>query len=165
MYVGYGSGGDVIKPYTVSLMEGLRNKNATLNEELANIYSDWCKKNPPDHGFWGHWPHYYNEVPISDELIKKSAENSDCAIIVIGRSAGEDRENYLTKGSYYLTDDESSLIKRVSENFKNTVVDTVITNNGSVVFDGAITEAVSVSVSECAAAIKMKYQTLFPTLY
>jgi beta-glucosidase len=68
-------------------------------------------------------------MPISDELIKKSAENSDCAIVVIGRSAGEDRENYLTKGSYYLTDDESSLIKRVSENFKNTVV---VMNIGSI---------------------------------
>lgn len=33
------------------------------------------------------------------------------------------------------------------------------------VFDSEITQAVSVSVSECAAAIKMKYQALFPTLY
>ncbi len=129
MYVGYGSGGDVIKPYTVSLMEGLKNANAKLNEDLANIYSDWCKKNPPDHGFWGHWPHYYNEMPISDELIKKSANNSDCAVIVIGRSAGEDRENYLTKGSYLLTDEEASLIKRVSATFKNTVI---IMNIGSI---------------------------------
>lgn len=31
-------------------------------------------------------------------------------------------------------------------------------------FDGTITEAVSVPVSECAAVIKMKYRTLFPTL-
>ncbi len=129
MYVGYGSGGDVIKPYTVSLMEGLRNKNAKLNENLASIYSDWCKKNPPDHGFWGHWPHYYNEMPVSDELIKASADNSDCAVIVIGRSAGEDRENYLTKGSFYLTDEESSLIKRVSKSFKNTVI---VMNIGSI---------------------------------
>ncbi len=129
MYVGYGSGGDVIKPYTVSLMEGLRNANALLNEELADIYSQWCKSNPPDHGFWGHWPHYYNEMPIDDALIQKSAENSDCAVIVIGRSAGEDRENHLTKGSYYLTDDESSLIERVSATFKKTVI---ILNIGSI---------------------------------
>ena len=129
MYVGYGSGGDVIKPYTVSLMEGLRNVDALLNEELADIYSQWCKSNPPDHGFWGHWPHYYNEMPIDDALIQKSAENSDCAVIVIGRSAGEDRENYLTKGSYYLTDDESSLIERVSATFKKTVI---ILNIGSI---------------------------------
>lgn len=31
-------------------------------------------------------------------------------------------------------------------------------------FDNSITKAASVAVSECAAAIKIKYQTLFPTL-
>ncbi len=31
-------------------------------------------------------------------------------------------------------------------------------------FDSTITEAVSVSVSECAAVLKMKYRALFPTL-
>lgn len=31
-------------------------------------------------------------------------------------------------------------------------------------FDSTITEAVSIPVSECAATIKMKYRTLFPTL-
>lgn len=122
IYVGYGSGGDVIKPYTVSLMEGLRNNGAKINEELAGIYGDWCRKNPPDHGFWGHWPHYYAEMPIETSIINSAAESSDCALIVIGRAAGEDRESTLTKGSYYLTDDESSLISRVSEAFKKTVI-------------------------------------------
>ncbi len=129
MYVGYGSGGDVIKPYTVSLMEGLRNIGASLNEELAESYAKWCKANPPDHGFWGHWPHYYQEMPVDDAVILKASQNSDCAIIVIGRSAGEDRENYLTKGSYFLTDDESSLIKRVSKAFSKTVI---VMNIGSI---------------------------------
>ncbi len=129
MYVGYGSGGDVIKPYTVSLMEGLENAGANINKDLADTYKEWCTKNPPDHGFWGHWPHYYNEMPIDDTTIKTASENSDCAVIVIGRSAGEDRENYLTEGSYFLTADESSLIKRVSANFKNTVI---VMNIGSI---------------------------------
>ncbi len=122
IYVGYGSGGDVIKPYTVNLMEGLRNNGVKFNEELAEIYDNWCKKNPPDHGFWGHWPHYYDEMPIETETIKKASQNSDVAVVVIGRAAGEDRENTLTKGSFYLTDDEKSLISRVSESFKKTVV-------------------------------------------
>ncbi len=129
MYVGYGSGGDVIKPYTVSLMEGLRNLGAKLNKELAESYAKWCKANPPDHGFWGHWPHYYQEMPVDDATILKASQNSDCAVIVIGRSAGEDRENQLTKGSYFLTDDESSLIKRVSKAFSKTVI---VMNIGSI---------------------------------
>ena len=122
IYVGYGSGGDVIKPYTVNLTEGLRNNGAKLNEELSDIYNKWCKENAPDHGFWGHWPHYYEEMPIDDETIKNASQNSDVAVVVIGRAAGEDRENTLTKGSFYLTDDEKSLISRVSQSFKRTVI-------------------------------------------
>ena len=38
-YTGYGSGGDVNMPYTVNLLEGLRNCDALeLNEELAGKY-------------------------------------------------------------------------------------------------------------------------------
>ncbi len=130
MFVGYGSGGDVIKPYTVNLMEGLKNAGAKINTELADIYEKWCKKNPPDHGFWGHWPLYYEEMPIETSIIESAAKKSDCAVIVIGRSAGEDRENKLDAGSYYLTDDEKSLIKRVNSVFKKTVI---VLNIGSII--------------------------------
>lgn len=121
-YVGYGSGGDVVKPYTVNLCEGLKNAGATLNTELYDIYQKWCTENPPDHGFWGHWPHYYEEMPIETTLINSAAEKSDCAIVVIGRAAGEDRENTLTRGSYYLTEDEEQLISRVCKAFDKTVI-------------------------------------------
>ncbi len=121
-YVGYGSGGDVIKPYTVSLVEGLKNHGANLEDELLNKYASWCKKNPPDHGFWGHWPHYYDEMPITEEEIKTTSEKANKAIIVIGRSAGEDRENLLKEGSFYLTDDEKNLIKNVTGNFDKTAI-------------------------------------------
>ncbi len=127
MYVGYGSGGDVIKPYTVNLIDGL--KNANINETVLDLYIQWCEKNPPDHGFWGHWPHHYDEMIVETAVIEKAAKESECGIVVIGRSAGEDRENYLTKGSYFLTDEESDLIKRVSEHFKKTVI---ILNIGSI---------------------------------
>ena len=130
MYVGYGSGGDVIKPYTVNIIEGLENNNVSYDKNLASIYKEWCEKNPPDHGFWGHWPHYYIEMPIDDALIKASAEKSDCGIVIISRSAGEDRENSLSEGSYLLTSDEKSLISRVSSVFKKTVV---ILNVGSTI--------------------------------
>ncbi len=130
MFVGYGSGGDVIKPYTVNLMEGLENAGAKINTELADIYAEWCRKNPPDHGFWGHWPLYYDEMPIEASVIENASKKSDCAVIVIGRSAGEDRENKLEEGSYYLTEDEKALIKRVSSSFKKTVV---VLNIGSII--------------------------------
>ena len=130
MYVGYGSGGDVIKPYTVNLIEGLENLGAKINTELADTYKAWCQKYPPDHGFWGHWPLYYDEMPIDTDVIESASKNSDCAVIVIGRAAGEDRENLLEEGSYFLTKDEKSLISRVSKAFKKTVI---VLNIGSII--------------------------------
>ena len=122
-YTGYGSGGDVVKPYAINLIEGMRNcESLKLNESLAATYEKWSDENPIDHGVWGHWPRFYPEMPIDASAVKKAAENSDCAVVVIGRSSGEDRENVLEKGSYYMTDDELSLITKVTDSFDKTVI-------------------------------------------
>ena len=122
-YTGYGSGGDVVKPYAINLIEGVRNcETLKLNEELAAAYEKWCKENPVDHGVWGHWPRFYPEMPADDSLVKNAAESSDYAVVVIGRSSGEDRENVLEKGSYYMTDDELALIEKVTASFSKTVI-------------------------------------------
>ena len=129
-YVGYGSGGDVNAPYKVSLIEGLRaNKNINVNENLAAVYENWCKENPVDDGFWGHWPMCYDEMPVSNALAAEAAQESDTAIVVIGRAAGEDRENTLTKGSYYLTDEEHAMLDAVTLSFKKVIL---LLNCGSI---------------------------------
>ncbi len=121
-YVGYGSGGDVKPPYKVSLMEGIKNSGITINEKLAGIYSDWCKENPPDEGFWGHWPLCFPEMPITDDVVKEASASSTIAAVVIGRAAGEDREQKLVKGGYLLTDDERALLGKVTNHFDKVVV-------------------------------------------
>ena len=122
-YCGYGSGGDVNAPYKVSLAEALHNQNSfEINADIDSYYAQQSKDNPPDEGYWGHWPFNFPEFIPDKALIRKAAENSDAAIVVIGRAAGEDRENKLTKGSYYLTDDEIALLDSVSECFTKTVV-------------------------------------------
>lgn len=122
-YTGYGSGGDVNKPYAVNLVEGIRNcPSLSVNEALASVYTAWSEKNPIDHGFWGHWPRYYPDMPLSDTLVRTAASVSDCAVVTIGRSSGEDRENALEKGSYYLTDEEREMLSLVTEHFAKTVV-------------------------------------------
>lgn len=129
-YTGYGSGGDVNKPYAVNLIEGIRGCSALqLYEPLAKLYSDWSEKNPIDHGFWGHWPRFYPEMPLSKEVAADAAAKADCAVVTIGRSSGEDRENALEKGSFYLTDDERKLLETVTEVFEKTVV---LLNVGSI---------------------------------
>ena len=132
--VGYGSGGDVKPPYKVNLLQAMREKDLdgkfVLDKALADTYEQWCKQNEPFEGWWGHWPMNYQEMSIEDDLIYKSAKENDIAIVVIGRAAGEDRENVLKNGSYYLTEDEEILLDQVTENFRKTVV---IMNCGNII--------------------------------
>lgn len=122
-FTGYGSGGDVNKPYAVNLIDGVRNcEDLVLNEDLAKIYLNWCKENEINHGIWGHWPRFYEEMPLTDDLVKLAADVSDCAVVSIGRSSGEDRENALEKGSYYITDEELDVLGKVTAQFSKTVV-------------------------------------------
>ena len=123
-YVGYGSGGDVNPPYRVNLMEGLKNAELPFDEVVAKTYADWCfsEDNKADHGWWGHWPMSHPEMPLAQSLVTEAAKRCDTAIVVIGRAAGEDRENTLTKGSYYLTDEETAMLEQVTAAFAHTVV-------------------------------------------
>ena len=129
-YVGYGSGGDVNAPYQVNLVQGLENNNVKLNTELLEIYKKWCADNPVNHGFWGHWPMHYPEMELNESVVKSASKKSETAVIVIGRAAGEDRENTLEKGSFYLTDTEVNMLDLVTTHFGKTVV---IMNCGNIV--------------------------------
>lgn len=123
-FVGYGSGGDVKAPYKVNLYDGLKNGGVEINEEVSAEYKRWAAqpKNVADEGFWGHWPYSFPEMPLKDEFVSAAANNSDIAVVVIGRAAGEDRENKLKKGSYYLTDKENDMLRKVTSAFRKTVV-------------------------------------------
>ena len=130
-FLGYGSGGEVRAPYTVNLMDGMKNAGAKYNESLAEAYKSWCEKdaNRAEFGWWGRWPFSHPEMPVSKAAVEKAAESSDTAVVVIGRAAGEDRDNIPEEGSYYLTKAERELLKNVSESFKKTVV---VLNVGSI---------------------------------
>ena len=93
-HTGYGSGGDVNAPYKVNLLEALRScARLKDNEGLAQEYDAWCAKNPIPADFWGMWPRFYPEMPLTPQMVLGSRKVSDQAIVVIGRSSGEDREN------------------------------------------------------------------------
>ena len=123
-YVGYGSGGDVHPPYRVNLMEGLKNAGVAVDQELSGVYENWCfsDDHKANHGWWGHWPMSHPEMPLEQSLVSAAAKRCDTAIVVIGRAAGEDRENTLTKGSYYLTDEETVMLDAVTSAFRHTAV-------------------------------------------
>lgn len=123
-YVGYGSGGDVRAPYSVNLIDGLRNAGVRLNEGLLEAYRRWTssEEHKADHGWWGHWPMNYPEMPLSSELVGSAARTAQTALVVLGRAAGEDRENLLEQGSYYLTDAETDMLRRVTAAFQRVVI-------------------------------------------
>ena len=123
-YVGYGSGGDVHPPYRVNLMEGLKNAGVAVDQELSGVYENWCfsDDHKANHGWWGHWPMSHPEMPLEQSMVSAAAKRCDTAIVVIGRAAGEDRENTLTKDSYYLTDEETAILDAATSAFKHTVV-------------------------------------------
>ncbi len=135
-YVGYGSGGDVHPAYRVNLIDGLKNAGQTLNAELAWHYARWCGENHADPGWWGHWPFSHPEMELSDDMLRKAAKSAKTALIVIGRAAGEDRDNRLEQGSYYLTEAERDMLDKVTAVFTRTVV---VLNVGSIM-DMAWTE-------------------------
>ena len=122
-YTGYGSGGDVNYPYAVNLLEGLRNcERLVLNEDLAGVYESWIAAHSADHGAWGLWPRSHPEMPVSDDLVQQARKISDQAVIVIGRSSGEDREALAEPGSFYLTQEERSLLSAVTRHFPDAVL-------------------------------------------
>ena len=128
-YVGYGSGGDVHPAWRVNLIDGLKNAGQKHNAALVERYAAWAKENPADHGWWGHWPFSHPEMELDEETVKAAAKTAKTALVVIGRAAGEDRENTLEKGSYYLTEEERMMLDLVTENFTHVAV---ILNVGSI---------------------------------
>jgi beta-glucosidase len=122
---GTGSGGSVNVEYTTNLLGGLRTKNKIkINEELATIYEKWIEENPFDNGGggWAAEPWHQKEMPLTDELVSVASKVSDKAVVVIGRTAGEDQDNADEPGSYRLTDNELDMLKMVCKYFDQVVV-------------------------------------------
>ena len=122
-YVGYGSGGDVNRPYAVSFADGIKNcDRLTLDPTIESIYSEWNKKNPINNGFWGHWPFYFPEMPLDNTTVENARNKNEVAVAIIGRAAGESRDCKLQKGSYYLADDEIAMLDALAEEFDDIVI-------------------------------------------
>ena len=121
---GAGSGGLVNVEYTVNIVAGIRNNpELNLNEELVSEYEKWLENNKPViSSTWKDAPWCQEEMIPSEEIMKNAADNSDTAVVVLGRISGESRDNAPEKGSWYLTDSEEALLETVSKCFERTVV-------------------------------------------
>ena len=121
---GTGSGGMVNVNHVVDIREGLNEcPDIVLDSELMDIYDKWDEENPIDAGLgWGKEAWSQPEMPVSSDLAKTLSSRNDVAVIIIARTAGEDRDNSASKGAYYLSDSEEEMLASVTSAFENTVV-------------------------------------------
>ncbi|MEG3613627.1 beta-glucosidase [Isoptericola haloaureus] len=129
--VGYGSGGDVRPPYSWNLVDALAATDLQVDAPLAERYATWCDEHPVDpEPAWGTWPRSHPEMPLTTAEVEAVAARTPTAVVVLGRAAGEAREQSLTEGGYHLTADERTLLSQVSTAFERTVV---VVDTGNVV--------------------------------
>ncbi len=121
---GLGSGGLVNTRYVVSILDAMKScKDIELEESVLQVYEEWLEENPADEGHgWGTIPWSQKEMPLSEEVVKVAHQNSDTAIVFVGRTAGEDQDNSAAQGSYLLTETEEDMIAKVCKEFDKTVV-------------------------------------------
>ena len=122
MDMGYGSGGDVVKHYSVSLYDALPDSGIVYNRPLAEAYGSWCAEHAPEPAPWGMWPQYYPQMPLEEESLSAAAAFGDTAVAVIGRACGESLDVKLEPGGYYLTGEERDMLKALTGRFKNVVL-------------------------------------------
>lgn len=120
---GTGSGGMVNVTKVVNILDGLIDNGVKVNEKLLGTYRKWDKENPFDLGEgWGGEPWSQKEMPLDEGLVKETAKSCETAIVIIGRTAGEEQDNKLEAGSYLLSDDEIAMLTVVREHFKKVVL-------------------------------------------
>ena len=121
---GTGSGGMVNVARVVGILDALNEcKDVNVNQKLAETYAAWDEEHPVELGLgWGQEPWSQAEMPVTEELVQEAAGESDSAIVIIARTAGEDKDNTLEKGAFMLTDIETDMLRLVRENFQKMVV-------------------------------------------
>ncbi len=129
---GTGSGGLVNTTYVTGILDALKDcSDIILDNELISVYEAWVKEHPFDKGAgWGQEPWSQEEMPLTDELVSQAASRSDTALVIIGRTAGEDQDTKVAEGSYLLTATEEDMLKKVCHAFKKVAV---ILNVGNII--------------------------------
>ena len=129
---GTGSGGMVNVDKITGIVDALKESGMVeLNKELENTYAKWEEENPFEEGIgWGNDPWSQKEMPLSKEFVAHIASQSDAALVIIGRLAGEDKDNKDEAGSWRLSEEEENLLKNVREAFTSF---TVVLNTGNII--------------------------------
>ena len=136
---GLGSGGMVNVKKVTGILDALEeSKNVKVYEPLKKIYKLWDREHPLEVGCgWGADPWSQKEYDIEEEAVSDAAANSDMALVIIARTAGEDQDNVNKEGAFKLYDEELSTLKKVRKAFDRMVV---VLNIGNIMDFGFIDE-------------------------
>ena len=133
---GTGSGGLVNVDRVIGITDGLMEAGVNVNRELLDIYRKWEEENPFDNGGgWSGEPWCQEEMPVDSTLAAHIAKTSDTAIVIIGRTAGEENDNSEEKGSFLLSEGEEKMLSVVREQFKKVIV---LLNVGNIIDMGFV---------------------------
>lgn len=121
---GTGSGGMVNVSKVIGIVDALQESGeVVVNERLLQLYHDWEETHPFDEGEgWGCEPWCQEEMELDLSEVAEASKESDTAIVIIGRTAGEDQDASDTMGSYRLTKKEHDLLQKVRGYFEKMVV-------------------------------------------
>lgn len=130
---GTGSGGLVNVTDVPSFIDAfLENPRLDINEQVLEKYNDWLLDNSfnAGNGMWASEPWSQVEMEFSSKEMELLKRPDEIAVMIIGRTAGEDRDNYLGEGSYLLTKTEYNVLKNLKSVYEEVVV---ILNVGNVI--------------------------------
>ena len=128
---GTGSGGMVNVSKVTGIVDGMIEAGVRINEELLEIYRKWDEENSFEQGDgWGAEPWSQKEMPLEDSIVKAAAATGSRAIIIIGRTAGEEQDAKTEPGSYLLSELEIDMLRKVRKYFSKVIV---LLNVGSLI--------------------------------
>ncbi len=129
---GGGGSGKVFSAYVHNLYEAFLAKAPSFGvyKPLSEHYCSYMRSHLEDISGDVLYDKLFDEIELPEELIAAASENSNVAVIVIHRFAGEGSDRSDTKGDFYLTDEEEKLVKAVTSRFDRVVA---VLNVGAVI--------------------------------
>ena len=128
---GTGSGGMVNVNKVTGILEALEeSEDVQVYEPLVGVYREWEKDHPFDEGVgWGNEPWSQEEMELNEALVEEAAEKNEYAIVILARTAGEDKDNKMLEGAYCLTPIEEDMLQKVRKSFAKMIV---LLNTGNI---------------------------------
>lgn len=119
-----GTGAETNYPaYAVSIYQGLKNAGFTIvTEKWLQAYDEEYRKGFLDFEYTP-WDHFSLEEPLLNQKeIQGATEQTDTAIYVIRRIAGEGKDRKVEQGDYLLSQNEQSNLEKICKAFPKVIV-------------------------------------------